>query len=455
MRRISFLFVFVLFSCSIKAESVEIDGIFYKLTEKTKTAKVTENPNKYKGEVVIPNKVIYESLEYEVTTIDESAFSSCGSLTKVVIPSSVTSIGNYAFSHCYILEKLDIPNSVTSIGDGAFSNCWGLEMIKIPDSTKTIGSYAFQECINLKEIFISKSVESVGSASFYNCKNLSSLKIEDLEAWCKIKAEGTSWNPLFYAHKLFINDVEISELQIPSSVNRIEEGTFAGGNFSSITIPESVTEICGSAFACCDKIKSIVLPNSITSIGLGAFCNCYSLEYVVLPQGLKEISGSSLYGPGPFPCCISLKEIVIPDGVQRIGNSAFMGCEKLKRIVIPESVERIDNDAFSKCEGIEDVYCYAKHVPTSNSTIFDGSLINYATLHVPSSSIGEYKDNSVWGLFKNVVALNSEDPNPTGMKSLRKNNKIDDTLLYNLKGQRIEHPVKGVYIKNRKKILIK
>ncbi|MBQ1864691.1 MAG: leucine-rich repeat protein, partial [Thermoguttaceae bacterium] len=37
------------------------------------------------------------------------------------IPPGVTSIGNSAFSGCSSLSSLVIPNSVTSIGDGAFS----------------------------------------------------------------------------------------------------------------------------------------------------------------------------------------------------------------------------------------------------------------------------------------------------------------------------------------------
>ena len=39
------------------------------------------------------------------------------------IPSSVTSIGESAFSYCSSLTSINIPNSVTSIGVGAFYNC--------------------------------------------------------------------------------------------------------------------------------------------------------------------------------------------------------------------------------------------------------------------------------------------------------------------------------------------
>ena len=126
------------------ADPVEIDGIWYNLVSKTKTAEVTKKPSgEYSGAIVIPEKVIYNGAEYSVKSIGKGAFYSCKGLTSITIPNSVTSIGDAAFCYCSGLTSLTIPNSVTSIGAYAFYDCSGLPSIMIPDSVTSIGSSAF------------------------------------------------------------------------------------------------------------------------------------------------------------------------------------------------------------------------------------------------------------------------------------------------------------------------
>ena len=149
-----FVFLFslilsVVFSTSALAGVVVvIDGIYYNLISKGKTAEVIKNwDDNYSGEVIIPSSITVEEQEYTVTSIGNSAFSGCSSLTSITIPNSVTSIGASAFSGCSGLTSVTIPNSVTSIGEYAFRECSGLTSITIPNSVTSIGEYAFTICI--------------------------------------------------------------------------------------------------------------------------------------------------------------------------------------------------------------------------------------------------------------------------------------------------------------------
>ena len=84
-------------------------------------SKIISFRNKNMESYVIPSSV---------TSIGDSAFLGCRSLSEIVIPSSVTSIGVSAFSCCGSLSKIVIPSGVTIIGDRAFSRC------KFPDNLK-------------------------------------------------------------------------------------------------------------------------------------------------------------------------------------------------------------------------------------------------------------------------------------------------------------------------------
>jgi hypothetical protein len=86
---------------------VSVDGVLYNKAMTT----LIQCPGGKTGAFNIPDSV---------TTIGESAFALCLSLTFVTIPNSVTAIESWAFSGCSSLASITIPNSVTTIGDYAF-----------------------------------------------------------------------------------------------------------------------------------------------------------------------------------------------------------------------------------------------------------------------------------------------------------------------------------------------
>ena len=165
------------------AYSFEVDGIYYNITSTTDlTVMVTyknTSYNSYSGDVTIPETVTYNGITYTITSIGNSAFRECSSLTSITIPDAVTTIGNFAFNGCSSLTSVSIPEAVTSIGTYAFYGCTGLTNVTIGDAVESIGSCAFYNCTGLTSVSIGDAVETIGSSAFRNCSSLTSITIPD------------------------------------------------------------------------------------------------------------------------------------------------------------------------------------------------------------------------------------------------------------------------------------
>ena len=248
------LILSVFFSIVASAYDVEVDGIYYNLVPNGNVAEVTNGANKYEGDITIPSSIKVNDTEYSVTSVGNSAFEDCISLTLITIPNSVTSIAGYAFNGCISLTSITIPNSVTSIGMCAFRHCRSLTSITIPNSVTSIGGDAFYGCRSLTSIIIPNSVTSIDYYAFRNCSGLQSITI-------------------------------------PNSVTIILDYAFSGcSSLTSITIPNTVTSIGEGAFYKCLSLTSVTIPNSVTSIGREAFYGCSGLISVTIPNSVKEIS---------------------------------------------------------------------------------------------------------------------------------------------------------------------
>ena len=301
--------------CSVCEIPKPSEGLAYKLNNSRTAYSVTGIGTCTDTEVIIPS--VYNSLP--VTSVAESAFKNCSSLTSVTIPGSVTSIGKSAFGHCNSLKSVTIASGVISIEESAFSSCLSLT------------------CIN-----ISDSVTSIGGNAFYNCTSLKSIYITDMTSWCNISFGKDFANPLYYAKNLYLNGKLLTELVIPDDVNNIGNYAFEYcESLTSVTIPNSVTSINSYAFNNCTSLKSVTIGNDIISIGDYAFNSCTSLSSITIPDSVTSI------GDYAFNSCTSLSSITVPDSVTSIGDYAFSSCTSFSSITIPDSVTSIGYSAFA------------------------------------------------------------------------------------------------------------
>ena len=286
--------------------------------------------------------------------IDSYAFYGCRRLTSLTLPAGITGIGYQAFWYCSGLTSLTLPAGIGWIGDNAFNGCSGLKEVRF--------------CINDNlDTYLTKGHPFIG----VNC---------DI--------------------KYYINDKEITSIEIPSNVTTLGNYVFQGcSGLTSLTLPDGITSIGSNAFRGCSGLTSLTLPDGITSIGHDAFYGCSGLTSLTLPDGITSIGSNAFQG------CSGLTSLILPAGITEIGGSAFQGCSGLTSLILPAGITEIGGSAFKGCSGLTSIYVSAEKVPKIGSNVFVGVGAKKCTLYVPMGTYSDYLLSDFGNYFENIVEL--------------------------------------------------
>ncbi len=288
------------------------------------------------------------------------------------VPQGVEVLGYECFKGTSLLGQVNICQSVEIIEKVAFEYS-GVSVINIEEGVSEIQDYAFSSCTSLREIHLPSTVRTIGEEAFFDCKALEVVYIEDVKAWCEIDFETSYSNPLVFKCLLYVNSVLANHLEIPVGTKEIPSCAFIGGQFVSVSIPDSVESIGERAFFSCTELTGVEIPESVTYIGESAFTYCFelfsakilanidtlpknafryctSLERVELPDSLKTV------GELAFGDCSSLESLMLPYGTERIGRFCFNYCTALETIVIPDTLVSIACGAFCRCDSFSAVF---------------------------------------------------------------------------------------------------
>ena len=137
-----------------------------------------------------------------------------------------------------------------------------------------------------------------------------------------------------------------------------------GTDITSVEIPEGVKKINYGAFDLCKDLSSVQLPENLEVIGPNAFAACSSLTEIELPANLRVLDRGAFGESG-------LRSIALPDGLEILASGAFIYCESLMGdVVIPQSVVQIGEGVFDGCPHLERVYVESINPPVCSSSAF-------------------------------------------------------------------------------------
>ena len=235
--------------------------------------------------------------------------------------------------------------------------------------------------VSMEKITILNGVTSIASYAFYHCSNITSITIPESVTNIGERAFGGCRGEL------------IVNCNIPSA-SSYSSGVFYGSDFTKVTIGKGVKNIGDYAFYDCDKLTSITIPESMTNIGSYAFYGCDKLTSITIPYNVTSI------GEWAFGYCYSLASITIPRRVTSIEDGTFFYCSNLTSITIPKSVTSIRERAFSNCSSLTSI-----NIPEGVTSIGESAFHSCSSL--TSINIPEGVTSIGGGAFYGCSSLTS------------------------------------------------
>ncbi len=339
--------------------------------------------------------------------------------------SQLASIGNFAFYSCQSLGSIVVPGKLKEIGRYTFYGCSKMSKMVLPKTLSSIGRYAFSKTKSIKLYFKAEVLPSDledkwddGVGAYYvavdklyeNDKWVYALTYDKKAAIVKYKgneknikiAKIDGYAVASIGSGVFKNNKTVTSITLPSTLNGIYKGAFAGTtNLDSISIPDSVTVIGSRAFYG-SGIKSISFGNGskLKNIGSGAFERTTQLTSIKLPSGITDIKERTFY-------CSGIKGVGLPKNLTKIGRLAFAG-SKLETVGIPSVVTEIGYGAFKNATSL------AKITFASSSTsllirdeVFYDTGLN--TISIPGNIT--YIGNLCFAKCKNLTSIQVDSTN--------------------------------------------
>lgn len=305
------------------------------------------------------SSVITVDIPDSVTSIGNSAFTYCRSLTSCTIGSGVTSIGERAFYYCSGLTNTILPNSLRTIGASAFTNCSGFNNITIPSGVTSIDARAFQDCGGLTRINVNGTTPPILNTTYGVFDNTNECPIYVSQSSYDDYMSAETWSR--YYSRIVYDGMPYKALFETSSGLKRYIKCDTGTSVSKLSsMPSGITSTrfgnCIDEIASFDKtsLGNVVIPSNVKRIGNGAFASAYT-ESITFSEGLETIGNQAFYyfnnaNNSQYYNYPEI-DITLPSTLSTVGSSAFTNAKVSSLTINGSSTLEFNGGVFKQYNG--------------------------------------------------------------------------------------------------------
>lgn len=325
------------------------------------TAGVVALMNENATDVVIPPQVAFQGKSYPITCIDVQAFKSTP-IKSVAFGDNIVRVADHAFSTCESLTKVVMNDALKEIEENAFEQCPLLNDVTWSQGIERIAGLAFYNCFLLdKTITFGAALKDFSSSAFRGCNNIPAYSVDAANPNFKTE-EGILFSKDGTRLVIYPTGKRDSSFSTPANLKEVGDNAFRGcSNLRTITLNEGLEKIGSFAFAS-DYITSMTIPASVTSIGDAPFLLCFDFNDLQIAEGNTnfEINSYYLYDKIRNRILQIVKTLPrgvnIPAGTESIGQYTFYH-QEMSRLILPSSLKQVDMCAFVGCDKLTEVIC--------------------------------------------------------------------------------------------------
>ena len=191
-----------------------------------------------------------------------------------------------------------------------------------------------------------------------------------------------------------LSNPSFTEIYLPNSIERLEEGAISNTSIQSIRIPNNFQFGGERCFGDNPNLKEFTGNHTSNDNR----CVIYSgVMYGFAPNGLTSYelpNGITTIYNSVFSHNSSITSIILPDGLKEILNDNFHEYTALETLTIPESVENIE-DILRRCNNIKAFYGNPRFVSEDNAFLYRDNFNGYGKWMIHFASKAGYTEYTI------------------------------------------------------------